>query len=120
MKIFRFDRETGKRVTHFDSNVIMARIVVAEKPAHIVCMYLESHGVIGLHRAAMPHLLLIVAGQGGVRGDTPDMLPVGVGDAIFWDAEEWHETTTDTGLTAIVIESEGLNPAHYMAVRDSD
>ena len=28
---------------------------------------------------------------------------------IYWEKDEWHETTTDTGLTAIVIESEGLN-----------
>lgn len=83
MKIFRFGRETGKSVTHFDSNFIMARIALAEKPTHIGCMYLESQGVIGVHRATVPQLLLIVAGQGRVRGDTPDVLPVGVGDAIF-------------------------------------
>ena len=120
MKIFRFGRETGKSVTHFDSNFVLARIVVAEKPTHIGCMYPEAYGVNGLHRATAPQLLLIIAGQGRVRSDTPDVLPVGVGDAIFWDAEEWHETRTDTGLTAIVIESEGLNPALYMPVRDSD
>ena len=119
MKIFRFGRETGQSVTHFDSDFIMAQIVVAEKPTHIGCMHLESQGVVGLHRATMPQLLLIVAGQGWVRGDTPDALAVGVGDAIFWASDEWHETKTDKGLTAIVIESEGLNPAHYMPVRDS-
>jgi quercetin dioxygenase-like cupin family protein len=106
-------------VNHFNSNFIMSRIVVTEKPTHIGCMHLESNGVIGFHQATVQQLLLIVAGDGWVRGNTPDALPVGVGDAIFWDAHEWHETKTDTGLTAIVIESEGLNPARYMPVRDS-
>lgn len=119
MKIFRFGRETGKSVTHFDSTFMMSRIVVAEHPTHIGCMHLESKGVIGLHQAMVEQLLLIVAGEGWVRGDTPDALPVAVGDAIFWDAHEWYETKTDTGLTAIVIESDGLNPGHYMPVRES-
>lgn len=67
----------------------------------------------------MPQLLLIVAGEGWVRGNTPDTVLVRVGDAIFWEAREWHETKTDTGLMAIVIESDGLNPAHDMPARDS-
>lgn len=120
MQIFRFGRETGTSVKHFDSNFIMSRIVVTEKPTHIGCMHLESNGVIGFHQATVRQLLLIVAGEGWVRGDAPEALPVGVGDAIFWDADEEHETKTDTGLMAIVIESEGLNPAHYMPVRHRD
>ncbi len=120
MQIFRFGRETGTSVNHFDSNFIMSRIVVTEKPTHIGCMHLESNGVIGFHQATVRQLLLIVAGEGWVRGDAPEALPVGVGDAIFWDADEGHETKTDTGLMAIVIESEGLTPAHYMPVRHRD
>lgn len=119
MQIFRFGRETGNSVNHFDSNFIMSRIVVTEKPTHIGCMHLESNGVIGFHQATVRQLLLVVAGEGWVRGDAPQSLPVGVGDAIFWDADEGHETKTDTGLMAIVIESEGLNPADYMPVRNS-
>ena len=32
------------------------------------------------------------------------------GEAVFWMKGEWHETKTDTGLTAIVIEGETLRP----------
>jgi hypothetical protein len=30
---------------------------------------------------------------------------------VFWSAGEEHETLTDSGLTALVIEAEGLSPA---------
>lgn len=100
-------RETGKSVARFDSNFVLAWIVVAEKPTHIAYMYLESHGVVGLHQASVPQLLLIFAGQGWVRDDTSDVIPVGVGDAILWNTEEWHEMKS-------------LNPAEYLSVRDSD
>ncbi len=83
MQIFRFGRETGTSVKHFDANFIMSRIVVTEKPTHIACMHLESNGVIGFHQATVRQLLLIVAGAGWVRGDAPEAVPVGVGDAMF-------------------------------------
>lgn len=34
--------------------------------------------------------------------------------ALFWAKDEWHETKTDVGLTAIVIESEELTRASFM------
>ena len=62
-------RETGKSLARFDSNFVLAWIVVAEKPTHIDCMYLESHGVVGFHQASVPQLLLISAGQVVIESD---------------------------------------------------
>ncbi|NMP23716.1 cupin domain-containing protein [Sulfobacillus harzensis] len=118
MQIFRFGEESGKRIRHFDSNFVMSRIVMTEKPAHIGSMHLASNGVIGFHKAASPQLLLIVSGQGWVRCGSSGAVPVAVGDAVFWEAGEWHETTTDSGLSAIVIESEALNPKRFMPSRE--
>ena len=36
-----------------------------------------------------------------------------VGQAAFWQAGEWHETRTTSGLTAIIVEGERLNPHQY-------
>jgi hypothetical protein len=33
---------------------------------------------------------------------------------VFWEKDEWHETKSDNGLTAIVIESKELNPVDFM------
>ncbi|KAB7672037.1 cupin [Bacillus sp. B1-b2] len=109
MKIFQFKKEVGKKITKFDSNFVMSRITQTDTAAHIGCMYLDANGLIGYHQAVVPQLLLIVSGEGWVRGENNEYIKVHSGEAVFWDKEEWHETKTDTGLTAIVIESEELN-----------
>jgi quercetin dioxygenase-like cupin family protein len=108
MEIYQFKKETGKKITKFNSDFIMSRITQTQKPAHIGCMHLDENGIIGYHQAVVPQLLLIVSGEGWVRGETDEFIKVQSGEAVFWEKDEWHETKTDTGLTAIVIESEEL------------
>ncbi|KZE63977.1 cupin [Fictibacillus phosphorivorans] len=114
MKIYHFQKETGKIITKFNSNFIMSRITQTQKPAHIGCMYLDENGIIGYHQAVVPQLLLIVSGEGWVRGETDEYSKVHSGEAVFWEKDEWHETKTETGLTAIVIESEELTTSSLM------
>ncbi|SDM70653.1 cupin [Sediminibacillus halophilus] len=108
MKIYHFKKETGKKITKFDSDFVISRITQTEKAAHIACMHLDGNGIIGYHQAVVPQLLLIVNGEGWVRGETGEYFNIHCGEAVFWDKDEWHETKTSTGLTAIVIESEEL------------
>lgn len=116
MEFYRFDNEVGKKITKFNSDFIMSRIVISEKPVHIGCMYLEKNGIIGYHQATTKQLLLVVNGEGLVRGEKEEKYFVKSGDVIFWEKDEWHETTTENGLTAIVIEGEELEPALFMKV----
>ncbi|WP_175987398.1 cupin [Bacillus sp. Marseille-Q1617] len=109
MKIYQFTKDAGKKITQFDSDFIMSRITITEKPAHIGCMHLDENGVIGYHHAVVPQLLLIVNGAGLVRGESEEFIKVQSGDAVYWEKGEWHETKTENGLTAIVIESEKLD-----------
>ncbi|MNO13960.1 hypothetical protein D3C76_36000 [compost metagenome] len=118
MKIYRFVKETGKNITSYNSNFIMSRIIRIEKDASIGCMYLEENGVIGYHQAVVPQLLLLMSGEGLVRGGNTNFIKVQAGDAVFWEGGEWHETRSGTGLTAIVIESPELNPAAYMSSKE--
>lgn len=118
MEFFRFDMETGRKISKFNSNFIITRIIQTEKAAHIGCMYLENNGVIGYHQAVAPQLLLIMAGEGLVRGEKSEWYRVQAGDAVFWEKDEWHETKTDDGLTALVIEGEQLRPSSYMATKE--
>ncbi|GEN52757.1 cupin [Halobacillus faecis] len=109
MDIYSFKKETGKKIEKFQSDFIMSRITKTHKDAHIGCMHLDKHGVIGYHQAVVPQLLLVVEGEGLVRGEKEGFTPVKSGDAVYWEKDEWHETKTETGLTAIVIESEELD-----------
>ncbi|MCC9623768.1 hypothetical protein LPB41_18985 [Thalassospira sp. MA62] len=114
VRFYKFDKETGKRITKFNSDFVMSRIIQTEKGSNIGCMHLEQGGVIGYHQAVVSQLLLIMVGEGYVRGEKDEYFKVRAGDAVFWTKDEWHETKTDGGLTAIVIESEELDPSVYM------
>ncbi|MGN7410872.1 cupin [Sporosarcina sp. SAFN-010] len=116
MEIYQFKKEMGKKVTQFSSDFILTRIALTQK-ANIGCMHLEENGVIGFHQAVVPQLLLIVNGGGFVRGESNEFVKVQSGEAVFWEKDEWHETKTDTGLTALVIQSEKLDISSLMSLQ---
>ncbi|MEK3705158.1 cupin [Paenibacillus sp. FSL R7-0198] len=109
MRIFQFKQESGKKITKFESNFVMSRITQTNKAAHIGCMHLAEGGIVGYHQAVVSQLLLIVSGEGWVRGEANEYIKVHCGEAVLWDKDEWHETKTEAGLMAIVIESEQLD-----------
>lgn len=118
MEIYSFRKEYGKRITTFNSDFFMSRIIQTDKKTSIGYMYLEENGIIGYHQAVVPQLLLILSGEGYVCNDRLIRHKVETGDAVFWEKGEWHETKTHKGLTAIVIESEELNPSLYMPLKN--
>lgn len=78
---------------------------------------LRQKRYVGYHQAVVPQLLLILNGEGYVRSEKDEYFKVQSGDAVFWRKHEWHETKSDIGLTAIVIESEELNPSLFMPLK---
>jgi quercetin dioxygenase-like cupin family protein len=114
MKFFNFNKESGKVISKFNSDFIMSKIVQTNSAASIGCMHLGENGLIGFHQAVGPQLLLIISGEGFVSINQKEYYKVQPGDAVFWEKDEWHETKSDNGLTAIVIESKELNPVDFM------
>jgi hypothetical protein len=49
-----------------------------------------------------------------VRGAEGERRPIAAGQAAFWQEGEEHESGTESGLTAMVVEGDGLDPAQYM------
>jgi len=106
MKIFRFDPEVGRLVDHFrSSGFTISKVAHVFDEAVVNCAYLDANGVIGYHQAAIPQLFLVVQGEGWVRGESPDRTSIKAGQAAYWEKDEWHESGTDNGMTAIIIES---------------
>jgi len=111
MKIYNFSKEVGKDIQAFDSrNLIMSRILTETDSIHIGCLHLSNNGIIGLHQAPIPQLLLVVDGEGWVKGKEDREYRIHTGFAAYWEEGEWHETRTEKGLTAIVIESTSMIP----------
>ena len=108
MKIFDFSEKVGKHISAFQSNFIMSKILNHQGNVHIGAMHLQENGIIGYHEAVVSQLLLIVDGEGYVCGADKEKVKVEAGQAVFWKKGEFHETCTENGLIAIVIESEDL------------
>ncbi|QWU13660.1 hypothetical protein SAMN04487895_103345 [Paenibacillus sophorae] len=117
MEFYEFSKDCGKKISKFNSDFIMSRIIQTDKSAHIGCMYLDKNGIVGYHQAVAPQLLIIVHGEGYVKGEKDEYCKVQTGDAVYWEKDEWHETKTNTGLTAIVIESEELTSSLFMPLK---
>lgn len=109
MKIIRLVEIEGKNIAQFDSRMIMRKIMMTEKPSHIGIMDLPENGKVGYHEANVPQMLIILEGEGWVRAAEEAKARVTAGNIVFWEKGEGHETTTNSGMKAIIIESEGLD-----------
>ena len=115
MEMFRFDPEVGKAIARFDSGgFVISAVAQLPRGAVVNCAYLSAGGLIGYHQATVPQLLLVVDGEGWVRAETTDRIPIRAGQAAFWTEGEWHESGTDKGMTALIIESPKLEPGAFM------
>jgi hypothetical protein len=115
MKIFRFDTDVRQPITQYSSaGASIARIAQLQGDFRIDCIALDRDGILGYHQASLEQLFLVVRGDGAVRGEPDEWLGIYSGQAAFWKSGEWHETRTESGLTAIVIEGAGLDPFCFM------
>jgi quercetin dioxygenase-like cupin family protein len=115
MKVFRYGIDVSQPMEKYQSKSISySRIIQTIDPSSIGCIYIKPKGTLGYHEAPAPQLFLVVQGEGWVRGDTPDRTNVTTGDAVYWEKEEGHESGSDSGMNAIIIQSETLNPSSFM------
>ncbi len=120
MKIYRFDPQVGRQITQFGSDFAMAGIIrvtgrnAGDGEIQVGCMHIPAGGSVGYHQATVPQLFLVMAGEGWVRGETETRRPVHAFEAAFWYGGEWHESGSETGMTAVVIEGKGIDPTVLM------
>jgi quercetin dioxygenase-like cupin family protein len=111
VRILHLDRHIGKSIEQYRSvNVSFSRVIPTTTQAHIGCIHFSHGGIVGLHQAITQQLFLVVAGSGWVRGESDERTPVSAGQAAFWEKGEWHESGSESGMTAIVIEGDDINP----------
>ena len=66
-------------------------------------------GRIRRHPATFPQVLAILEGSGEASGADGVDVPIEAGEAVFWHQGEEHETKSEAGLTALIIEGESLD-----------
>jgi quercetin dioxygenase-like cupin family protein len=82
--------------------------LTAPGPAQAAIFRLGPGGRVARHPATVPQVLAVLEGAGLVSGGDGDFHPIGPGEAVFWAEGEEHETVSDHGLTALIVEATGL------------
>lgn len=119
MRIFRFDAGVARNITAFGSvGLAITPIARLDGLVQLVCMHLGSGGSVGYHQATVAQLFLVVFGEGWVRGASEEQVRITAGHAAYWSAGEWHAAGTNSGMVAMVLEAELLDPERYL-VADS-
>ena len=77
-------------------------------PFQAAVFRLAAGGRIVRHPATYPQVFAVLEGSGHVSGADGVEEPIEAGEAVFWRAGEEHETTSPDGLTALIIEGDGL------------
>lgn len=79
-------------------------------PVKAAIFRVAPSGGIGRHPATFPQILAVLEGSGHVSGADGEFHPITAGEAVFWSEGEEHETQSETGLTALILEGEELRP----------
>lgn len=98
----------------------MSKILNHQGDIHIGAMHLQENRIIGYHEAVVSQLLLIVGGEGYVYGADKEKLKIEAGQGVYWEKGEFHETSTEKGLMAIVMEAENLEQSIKMPIHEME
>jgi len=101
MEVRRADQLRSRLVTEYGSEAVVT--FVADGDAHVVRMELPPGGRLGRHPAAADQVLIVLEGAGTVDG-----VAVSAGDVVRWAQGEEHETVSERGLVALVVEASAL------------
>ena len=79
-------------------------------PFQAAVFWFAPGGRIARHTPAGSHsqILAVLEGSGMVSGASGVEEPIAEGDAVCWQAGEEHELKSPEGLTALIIEGDGL------------
>ena len=110
MQLFSFEADHGEDIEAYGSVSARVNHVTSRTELFTACIRLRAGGRLGMHEAAMDQLFLVMAGEGEIRDAEDTVVPVRAGHAVWWQPGEMHETRSATGLSAMVLEGEGLRP----------
>ena len=87
---------------------VSARVRRLAPSAHVVVMEVGPGGVVARHPAVIAQLFVVVRGSGWVSGAEGGREAIAAGQAVLWEPGEEHESGSDEGMTALVVEAEAI------------
>ena len=112
MERFRFGSDVAfaprEELLHGVTVAPLSRSIFQGSPFQVAVFRVAPGGRIVRHPATYPQVLAVLDGSGNVSGPSGVDERIEAGEAVFWEAGEEHETKTAEGLTALIIEGDGL------------
>jgi len=111
MQVIGLDSYPGVAINGYGSvGASFARIADLGTRSAASVVRVAPDGVLGLHPAPKPQLMIVIHGDGSVRGDDQASISIHPGVAIRWNAGEQHETRADpSGLVLLILEANDSN-----------
>jgi quercetin dioxygenase-like cupin family protein len=103
----RVDLIGEREIDRFES--VAARVRRLAPGAHVVVIEIGAGGKVGRHPAAAQQLFVVVRGTGWVAGGEGRREEINSGEAVIWGAGEEHESGSDGGMTALVVEADSIS-----------
>ena len=107
MEILELGNDVGRMIDRFDSrearHVGVARL---DGRGGVSMIRVGAEGVLGRHPAVADQLFLVIDGEGWVAGSDGARLPIRAGQAAHWRSGEDHESGSECGMTAFVVEAQ--------------
>jgi quercetin dioxygenase-like cupin family protein len=88
---------------------VNARVHRLAPEAHSVVIEIAPGGVVGRHPGVVAQLFVVVRGSGWVSGGDREREPIAAGEAVLWEQGEEHESGSDEGMTALVLEADSID-----------
>jgi quercetin dioxygenase-like cupin family protein len=88
---------------------LSARVRRLAPDAHAVVIEIGPGGIVARHPAVGAQLFVVVRGSGWVSGADGAREEIGAGEAVLWEPGEEHESGSDEGMTALVVEADALD-----------
>ena len=104
--VFAIDHMAARNISSFGSSGFGVVPVAAD--AHVVVAKLAPGGIIARHPAVVDQVLVVLSGEAGVSGEDAVKQVLRPGSAALWVAGESHETSSEVGMTALIVENDGL------------
>nr|WP_207627740.1 MULTISPECIES: cupin [Bacillaceae] len=99
----------GQIIGNYNSvSAYYSKIIKTEGQTNIGFIDIDKGGIVGYHKAPVPQLFIVVKGDGWIEGEDNIRITLKSGEGVFWEKGEGHFSGSETGLTALVLQSEKL------------
>jgi quercetin dioxygenase-like cupin family protein len=92
-------------IEKFGSHGVTLRLLARTEHAQVSQADFEPGSRLGRHPAVGPQTLAVVSGSGWASGDDGVRLDLHTGDVVRFEPGESHESGSDDGMVAVVIET---------------